>query len=80
MLISIPGDPLRQILSYGDKRIEEANASQYNSISSQPGKQSPPVSVFVPHCTHLLQEGVVVFERLIFFEEVNLQFLGSLGE
>lgn len=66
MLISIPGDPLRQILSYGDKRIEEANASQYNPISSEPGKQSPPVSVLVQSCMHLLQGGVAVLERLIF--------------
>lgn len=44
MLISIPGDPLRRILRYGDKRIEEANASQYNTVSSNPSKQETQVS------------------------------------
>lgn len=44
MLISIPGDPLRRILGYGDKRIEEANASQYNTVSSHPSSQATQVS------------------------------------
>ena len=44
MLISIPGEPLRKILRHGDKRIEEANASQYNTVSSHPGKQAAQVS------------------------------------
>lgn len=45
MLISIPGDPLRRILRYGDKRIEEANASQYNTVSSNPSKQETQAQV-----------------------------------
>ena len=47
MLIGIPGEPLRKILRQGDKRVEEANASQYNTVSSKPGKQATQVSFFM---------------------------------
>jgi hypothetical protein len=31
-------------LRHGDNRIEEANASQYNTVSSHPSKQAAQVS------------------------------------
>jgi hypothetical protein len=34
MLISVPGNRIQEMLSYGDERVEEVNAPQYTNVSS----------------------------------------------
>ncbi|KAG0599463.1 hypothetical protein M758_12G154100 [Ceratodon purpureus] len=58
MLISIPGEPLRKILRHGDKGIEEANASQYNTVSSHLSKQATQLEV--PEYVKLTRESTLL--------------------